>query len=197
MIKILQKNIWSETDWTNYLNNIDMLRKSEGLKKSEFSELIGVANAWRKDRNKPSRGEILAICREFNVDEKWLFSRQPPRQWMSMFEADGDVNQHNSEYALHGDPPMFSLEELTGIPENMGMAQAVKLLMDIYESENQDVIKHALDVLQLLKIQARAKPDRDTNFKRTMQMLNNLINRIAKIERDIENIKTGVISDKK
>ena len=171
-----------------------MLRKSTGLKKSEFSELIGVANAWRKDRNKPSRGEILAICNAFKIDETWLLSSHPQKQWIQMFETDAGANESNSIYQLHGAPPNRSLEELTGIPESMGMGQAFKLLLDIYETGDPELIRHALDGLKKIMAEAAGMKHSHTSAVRW----SNIEDRIKVIENRLDSLQVGIkqISEK-
>lgn len=52
------------------------LRKALGLSGEKFGERLGVTRSAISDiergRNSLSEGNILSICREFNVNEEWL-----------------------------------------------------------------------------------------------------------------------------
>lgn len=55
---------------------IKLIRKSSGLTQTAFGERIGVkgntVTGWESGIRVPSDAVINLICREFNVDEKWL-----------------------------------------------------------------------------------------------------------------------------
>ena len=53
--------------------NLNILRKIAGLKKSEFSAMLGVKNVFRKDYNSIGPKLLYGIQKHFDgVDEKWL-----------------------------------------------------------------------------------------------------------------------------
>jgi len=73
MQNIFKKTVWNDSDWKIYLNNLELLLKKYGMKKKEFNRRIGVQNAFRSDvKTLPSRGTVLTICKEFNINEEWL-----------------------------------------------------------------------------------------------------------------------------
>ena len=57
-------------------NRIKQVRKTAGLKQAEFAERIGLkpntVTSYETGLRIPSDAVILSICREFNVNEKWL-----------------------------------------------------------------------------------------------------------------------------
>ena len=73
MANIFNKPRFDKQDWQIYLDNLNLLRIAHGIKtKREFNQEIGVANAFRKDMNKPDKMTVRAICSKFNVTESWL-----------------------------------------------------------------------------------------------------------------------------
>lgn len=151
MANFLHKKIWSDTEWSIFNKNIEYLRNYHHLKKSEFSEILGVKNFFRKDRNKVSKTVVRNICNQFDVDENWLCTdRQDRNNFISLMNKHaGGLNENGSNYDLHGDPPNISIEELTGIPAGKGMGKAIELLVDIYDSKNKKAISTVFDVLKV------------------------------------------------
>lgn len=60
----------------NTQNRIKEVRKAAGLTQTEFGERIGIKGntitCYEKGIREPSEAIILAICREFDVNERWL-----------------------------------------------------------------------------------------------------------------------------
>lgn len=58
------------------VDRIEMVRKSVGLNGTEFAKRINMSGSmYSKVKTKvsyPTRGMILDICRQFDVNEKWL-----------------------------------------------------------------------------------------------------------------------------
>ena len=157
MINIFEIKEWSDNEWKIFFNNLDIIRAHYNLKKHEFAERINVGNAYRTDRRRPSRLFVKAICNEFNVDEEWLSADHIGPENMSTLlreHSDTTVFEKTPEYKLHGDPPARSLEELTGIPAEMGMGRAVKSLLEIYETKNLTLIGKALKTLKEIESEA-------------------------------------------
>lgn len=92
MENIFKKDIWSQAEWDIYINNINILRNRDGLEKKDFNKKIGVANAFRRDLNKPGRGTMLSICKEYEIDEVWLSTKHD--KYESVKELDEDYNLH-------------------------------------------------------------------------------------------------------
>ena len=60
-------------NWDILHNNLDTLRKMVGVSKRDFSQLIGVSNAYRKDFNALGSKLLFGIRSHFPwVDEEWL-----------------------------------------------------------------------------------------------------------------------------
>lgn len=57
-------------------NRIKQIRKEKGLTQVEFGEKIGVkgntVTNYETGLRNPTDAVVLSICREFNVNEKWL-----------------------------------------------------------------------------------------------------------------------------
>ncbi len=57
-------------------NRIKKIRKEKGLTQVEFGEKIGVkgntVTNYETGLRNPTDAVVLSICREFNVNEKWL-----------------------------------------------------------------------------------------------------------------------------
>ena len=55
---------------------IKQIRTSEGLSQQKFADRLGIARgniaAYEVGKNAPSDAVIVLICKEFNVNEKWL-----------------------------------------------------------------------------------------------------------------------------
>ena len=61
--------------------NLDILRKIAGLKKSEFSAMLGVKNVFRKDYNSIGPKILIGIQQHFEgVDETWLLEEHTEEQ---------------------------------------------------------------------------------------------------------------------
>lgn len=73
-------------------NRIKLLRKELNLNQKEFGELIGIkqntVSQYENGIRPLSSVAIIAICKEFNVDKKWLLTGEGD----SMFIDDGDPN---------------------------------------------------------------------------------------------------------
>lgn len=93
MENIFDKDVWSQEDRDIYFNNINILREYNHLSKTDFNKKIGVRNAFRSDQNKPGRGTVLTICKEFDIDENWLGN---PQKEMPQ------IKEHNKGWEKHG-----------------------------------------------------------------------------------------------
>jgi len=69
---LFRKKEWNEKDWSIYLNNLDLLRNSRNLSKTQLSSMVGVYNLYRTDMKKPGEATILKLCAMFNITEGWL-----------------------------------------------------------------------------------------------------------------------------
>lgn len=72
METFLLKKRWSDRDWIIFDRNIDILIRENGLKRGDFSRMVGVINFFRKDRKRVSLEVIDRVCQEFNVKREWL-----------------------------------------------------------------------------------------------------------------------------
>lgn len=127
---IFEKEIWNDQEWNIYIGNLEILRKRNELKKQEFSHIIGVRNAFRRDIGKPSQGTILKICIKFNVTENWLGS---PNKFQDTIQ----------NYGVKENQIQFDLSKNKRIDEIDGHEfwRAHELLNKIYKSGNQAYIK--------------------------------------------------------
>ncbi|MBN2061411.1 MAG: hypothetical protein JW882_13445 [Deltaproteobacteria bacterium] len=58
-----------------FQKNLEILRKIANLSKSDFSEILGVKNVYRKDYNSIGPKLLMGIQAHFNgVDENWLLT---------------------------------------------------------------------------------------------------------------------------
>ena len=108
MTNFLHNKKWSDAEWNIYFNNIELLRLNEKLSKSEFNSLLGVSNAYRKDRHKASYETISKICKKFNVSEKWLSS---PHELLK--NGQGKIKEYLNFYDEHGGYTKHTTDELT------------------------------------------------------------------------------------
>ena len=138
MTNFLEKSIWSEDEWTIYFSNLDILCRRHNLKKSELAEKIGVVNAYRSGNKRVSEKTITKICQVFNVGREWIATPH-------------GVAETNHKYQLHGGWTGRSIEELTGVPDGMGMGRAVEMLADIYQSNDRDLIDITFKTLKIFK----------------------------------------------
>lgn len=71
-MNFIEKDMWNESEWDIFLNNLDILRKKRGLSKGELNKRVGRWNLFRKIKKRPQRETISGICQFFGVDEEWL-----------------------------------------------------------------------------------------------------------------------------
>jgi hypothetical protein len=189
MDKFLHKKEWSPDDWEIFYSNINILISSNGLKKGEFSDKIGVKNFFRKDRKRVSRLVLNSICEKFNVTKEWLATDRRPKDYKLFLShsSDDKIMLPDHEYKLHGDPPHYSLEELTGIPAELNMNQAFKLLMEIYEKGDRPTIRKTVDALRSMKVLAdkRTSDDHSVDDK---DRIDHIENKLELLEHYLENI---------
>lgn len=57
-------------------DRIKKIRKEKNLKQAELGEILGVkettVTSWETGARSPAEPVLIAICREFNINEKWL-----------------------------------------------------------------------------------------------------------------------------
>lgn len=57
-------------------DRIKKIRKAKNLKQAELGEILGVKEAtvtsWETGARNPAESVLVAMCREFNVNEEWL-----------------------------------------------------------------------------------------------------------------------------
>ena len=161
-LNIFKKEDWENYEWKIYLNNLEILRRANNLKKQEFNKLIGVANAFRKDINRPGRGTILEICKKFNVTESWLSTPRKIKKGIEQFKIGDDENQ----YVLHGDWKPPEIDKITGFPINHEFWRAYKLLHEIYDSGDEVYIRAIYSNLVAFNNAIKLKADMQTNEQR-------------------------------
>lgn len=86
-------------------DRIKAIRKEVGLLQPEFAERIGIKGAtitsYETGSRIPSDTVMLAICREFNVNEHWL--RTGEGDMMVTVDADQELQDIFAEITLSGD----------------------------------------------------------------------------------------------
>lgn len=84
---------------------IKAIRKKTGLLQPEFAERIGVKGptitSYETGARVPSDTVILAICREFHVNENWL--RTGEGEMMAEVDADQELQDIFAEITLSND----------------------------------------------------------------------------------------------
>jgi transcriptional regulator with XRE-family HTH domain len=126
------KTAWENDDWLIYINNLEILCASHGLRKKDFSRRVGLANAFRTDAGRPSMETIKKISEIFDKSPEWLLTYHD--------KLTPDVKELKKNYDQHGGWKPRSIEELVGVPEGMGMGRALEMLTRIYLSKNQALI---------------------------------------------------------
>lgn len=86
-------------------DRIKAIRKEVGLLQPEFAERIGIKGAtitsYETGSRIPSDTVMLAICREFNVNEHWL--RTGEGDMMVTVDADQELQDIFAEITVSGD----------------------------------------------------------------------------------------------
>lgn len=104
----------------------------------------------RGDRSIKQMSEILGISerayRHYENEE-----REVSGAVKKLIEIDqcSKIKESGSDYDLQGGWKPKTIEELTGIPEGMGMGKAIQMLADIYNSKNKETISSIYKVLQV------------------------------------------------
>ena len=124
--------------------NLESLRKITGLKKSEFSEILGVKNVFRKDYNSIGPKLLYGIQRHFEgVDEEWLLSDHVDekidirlKSELSYTQLHDQIDSHNKKFSQDSDKGSYGMpdlgnhtvkEILTSLsPEEMGLIEALR-----------------------------------------------------------------------
>ena len=146
------KHTWSQKNWVIYFSNLDILCRKHGIGQGELAKRIGVVNAYREVKTRPNPETIKRICKAFSVSEEWLGSDHGVYE--NNIRLKINVKQTDDPYKPHGDPPVITIEELTGIPRGMGMGKAVEMLADIYNTKNKETIRSIYKVLEAFSQQA-------------------------------------------
>jgi len=142
----IDKMTWAPQDWAIYRSNLDILRHKYGLAKWELSEKIGVKNAYRGAKTRPSPKTITRICHEFGVSSEWLATNHLDE---IMDDSALSVSEKENQFDLAGGWHPQNVEKLTGFPAGHEMWQAYRLLSKIYESADQGIIESLYKVLEV------------------------------------------------
>ena len=100
--------------------NLDIPRKVSGLKKSEFSAMLGVKNVFRKDYNSIGPKLLYGIQRHFaGVDEDWLLKDHGNEEIniklkneLSYEKKRGDISPHDKIFLQDSNRGSYGIPEI-------------------------------------------------------------------------------------
>lgn len=154
--------------------NLNILRKIAGLKKSEFSAMLGVKNVFRKDYNSIGPKLLYGIQRHFEgVDEDWLLAdhgdeevnirlrKAAYEQKPEGLTSRGSVFTGDSDRGSYGIPDL-SGHEVKGImasisPEEMCLIEAIR---EIDPISRVSILSEAIHHLNEAKRDEKIRGDR-------------------------------------
>lgn len=165
--------------------NLDILRKKAGMKKSDFSLMLGVKNVFRKDYNSIGPKLLYGIQNHFDgVDEEWLLCEHGGDKINITLKSDyKQTSEHQSirDYVLFNDSdrgsygiPDLAEHEVKEImvsltPEEMSLLEAVREMDNIGLV---DILSTAINQLNQAK--------RGISDKARIEVLDGVIRRLTK-----------------
>lgn len=124
--------------------NMNILRKIAGLKKAEFSDMLGVKNVFRKDYNSIGAKLLYGIQRHFEgVDEEWLLTDHDHelvyiklKKESAYHQMQEPMTSQDQDLARDSDKGSYGIPDLSGhevrgimasvSPEEMCLIEAVR-----------------------------------------------------------------------
>ena len=118
----------------------------------------------RGSRSIKQMAELLGISerayRHYENEERKISG---PVKKLIEIDQCSQIGEPKNDYDLHGAWKPMSIEELTGIPKGKGMGKAIEMLVDIYNSKNEEIIISIYKVLQAFSNSINPAASKKTN----------------------------------
>ena len=161
-LNIFKKPEWGSREWKIYINNLKILSRSNNLKQQEFSGIIGVKNAFRKDIGRPDKRTVSIICDKFAVTETWLSTPRDVKNGILELK----IEEKPESFDTEGGWRPQDIEKRTGFPADHEIWRAYKLLHEIYESGEDVYVRAIFSNLVAFHSAAQQKMEIEKNRER-------------------------------